>query len=118
MGDLMRAPVYTPRERLAISVADHVVCKLYSQEFGWTQTEVRPTQHETLADCLRRVQDHLQIMSRFHPALQRTCLYVAGEIGSETHMASVPRDHVPPEIEHPLTDPTYPVVRPARSHRP
>jgi hypothetical protein len=111
----MRAPTYTPRERLAISIADRVVLRLYTQEHGWTQTEVRPTQMETLADCLRRVQDHLQCMSIIHPALQRACLYVAGEIGHETHMASVPRDMVPPEVEHPLADYQYPTPTPARS---
>lgn len=109
----MRPPVYTPRERLAISVADRVVLRLHSAERGWTETEALPTQHETLADCLRRVQDHLQCMSIIHPELRRAVLYVAGEYGEERMLACVPRDSVPPEVQHPLADPHYPLPRSA-----
>lgn len=109
----MRAPTYTPRERLAIAVADRVVVRLFHSAIAdWTEAEVLPTQYETLADCVRRVQADLASGLQHDHRLARVCLYVAGDHPDHGRMlASVPRCRVPVEVEHPLADPHYPAPR-------
>lgn len=112
----MRAPVYTPRERACLSMADRVAVRLYHASVGWVESVVWPTQHEDLAALLRRVQFDLQNgVALGHRELERVCVYAVAEhpLWGEMRCA-LPRRGVPPEVEHPLADASYPVPQSAR----
>lgn len=114
---IRKPPTYTPRELEAIRHAEHVLLRLHHTGVGWTEGRVCPGEHETLAQCLRRVQADIHLMREAHPELQRVALYVEGEHPLHgTMMAAVPRDMVPVEIERLTADRHYPVPTSARRH--
>jgi hypothetical protein len=114
----MRQPVYTPRERACLSMADRVAVRLYTERHGWLESVVWPTQHEDLAALLRRVQFDLQNgVALGHRELERVCIYAVAEhpLWGEMRCA-LPRRGMPAEVEHPLRDLYYPVPASARRH--
>lgn len=110
---MTRTSTYTPREIAAIAIADRVLVRLYTQANGWVEAEVLPTQFETIADTLRRVQGDIANGIRHDIRLARACLYVAGDHPLWGRMvAAMPRLSVPLELEHQGTlasDPHYPL---------
>lgn len=110
----MRTPTYTPREIAAIAIADRVVVRLFNHTVKeWVEAEVLPTQFESVADCLRRVQADIANGIQHDRRLERACLYVAGDHPLWGRMvAAMPRTSVPSELEHQGTlasDPSYPL---------
>lgn len=97
-----RLHVYTPREIAAISMADRVIVRLFNHDIKeWFEAEVLPTQHETTADCLRRVQSDISEGILHDRRLERACLYVACDHPLWGRMlAAMPRSGVPLQLEH------------------
>lgn len=88
-----KAPVYTPRELLALEAADRVVARIIIAG-EWKEMEFFPLVGQSVASKLAEVQKEIA----GNRSLARICLYVGGMVNGERMIASVPHNLIPEEL--------------------